>query len=228
MKPQALIIFCVGILTGSGFVSTLAFQDRHDPILDAQDKKYIPPDDFNQKSLKDLIELRDFYAKELEMLSKTVEEKADKKKLLSALVQYDEARISIIDVIPDLIKEYKIEGELRTSLETYRQTFQSIHNEFAPGENSLSGYKRYGFRIVAAYASMLLLIRTTDAALHERLLADLHNPKTAIGKYIAAVDSARANVEAVNAEVKEYHLVRQLRGNIDRINSAIAAHGDWP
>ena len=225
MKQTILIVAAIAAL----FVYCLpavAFQDQDDPILDAKDKRFSLPHDLSKQSLEELIRLRNDYNQEMKRVSAIVEEKADKEKLFQALTQYDIDRVSIVEVIPALIKEYKICCELKTQLESYAETFREIHDEFSAQRTSISDYKRYGFRIVAAYASMLLYIRENDAKLHQRLLDDMDNQKTAIGAYIHRIQIARARVEAVNNEVKEYHLLRQLRSNVDKIQAVINER-DW-
>ena len=224
----SMIIFSVVSAYALFNTQAIAFQDRNDPILDSKDARYLLPNDLTDKPLADLIKLRDSYTEELNQFKKTVEEKADKEKLLNALSQYDADRIRIVEAIPNIIKDYKIKGDFKTKLESYAETFSSIHKEYSPqGSSSIDEYKRYGFRIVTAYASMLLYIMTTDPKLHERLTQDMHNQKTVIGQYVASVGKAHDRVEAVNAEVKEYHFVRQIRGNIDQIN-ALISDKDWP
>ncbi len=198
-----------------------ATQDSPHPVFDVTEEKYRAPIDLTSESLEDLLALKEFYLREMKILMQAVETKTDQKKLFDALLEYDLKRLEIIQVIPKIVRVYGIRGELMQSLFKYRETIQHIYDDYHPQLETLEDYKAYDFRIGMAYASMFATIMNTDHELYQRLRNDMTNKTTTIGDYVESLDQSYINVERVNSEVREFHLVRQIDKELERINQEI-------
>ena len=197
-----------------------ALQDSKHPIIDQGSEEYKAPLDLNALSLKQLLEYRKLYHQELQKLNKLITDKKNPK-LTEVLIAYDTSRLKIVEMIPKLIEAYSLDGSIKKDLLTYSNTFSDIRSTWQQIDKvSLSDYRAYDFRLGISYQSMLYFLSQNDA-LYQKIQKDMQNKNTVIGAYINELNTAYTKVEAVNADKPEYFLIRQIEGELKRVQNEI-------
>ncbi|MGI9227615.1 MAG: hypothetical protein ACR2PU_02370, partial [Gammaproteobacteria bacterium] len=99
-------------------------ETKKSPILDRVEVVYKAPENIENLSLEELQAERAVCVRDLSVIKEASDEPdVAKQKLLQTILEHDDKRLEIVNVIPALIDEYQIEGEFRDSLLGYRQTF---------------------------------------------------------------------------------------------------------
>lgn len=138
--------------------------------------------------------------------------------MLKELLAHDVVRLSIADVIPELIEDYNIEGKFKDTLLGYRSTFT---DELMAGHavvRTLKDYQSYDFRFAAVYMSMLFSFQD-HPKFYQRLKADMADAATAIGGYRKSLDDSYQGVEKARAEIDKLG----SREDIEKVIAALSA-----
>ena len=95
-------------------------------------------------------------------------------KLLKALLEYDDMRIQITNVIDEIIVEYNVNNEIREILLNFKETFKDIIKDNRPLVKNLRDYKAYDFRLGSAYLAMMSAFHETEDSrrFYSRLVKD--------------------------------------------------------
>jgi len=180
------------------------------------------PDNLESLSLEQLHAARDTRERDLEVIRQASDEpEVAKQKLLETIMSHDEVRLSIAQVIPLMVEDYKIEGKLRNSLLGYSDTFKVDMREARKEVHTLEDYKSYDFRFSAVYMSMMFKFNE-NPDFHKRLVTDMENPETHIGQYKKQLDESYAKVEHDKYLIQNIYSVNELEQAITAINDEIS------
>jgi len=137
------------------FASSVCFaggETIKSPILDRVKVMHKVPDNLDSLSLDQLHEARDTRQRDLEVIRQASDEpEVAKQKLLETIMAHDEVRLTITEVIPQLVDDYQIQGKLRNSLLGYINTFDVDMREARKEVHTIDDYKSYDFRFSAVY-----------------------------------------------------------------------------
>ncbi len=191
------------------------------PGIDRASVSYEVPADLNSWSTHEVSSLRDEHQQNLDQIrqNQTSRDQADAH-MLSELLRHDMVRLSIVDVIPALIKEYQIEGDFKDLLMGYRDTFKvelmANHNEI----QSLGDYQSYDFRFAAVYMSMIYAF-DDNPEFYQRLKSDMMLEDSVIGRYRNAIDESYLGVKAASEVIDSFHIVNDLEKVIVALDSEL-------
>ena len=192
------------------------------PGITAKPKSYDVPENLTSMPTDEISELRDTHQDELEMALKAAESKeAVEKNMLDELMKHDLVRLSIIDVIPELIEEYNIEGEFKDDLMGYRSTFTEELLGKRENVESLNDYQAYDFRFAAVYMSMLFAFQD-HSEFYERLKADMVNENSSIGSYRMMLDESYDEVEEARVQMDLVNSVTDIEHVVEALNAELA------
>ena len=196
--------------------------DEPHPIIDSN---YISKYSYNIGNM-DLNELKNTQKALKNHLNKANIKKVDsknniEKKLLDALLKYDDVRIQITKVIDEIIVEYQVNSEIRNILISFKETFKNIIKDNRPLVKNLRDYKAYDFRLDSAYLAMMSAFHETEESkkFYSRLVKDKKNNTTSIGKYNADLQSAQININIVKKEMEkllEISDIQTILANIEK------------
>ena len=196
--------------------------DEPHPIIDSN---YISKYSYNIENM-DLNELKNTQKALKNHLNKANIKKVDskkniEKKLLDALLKYDDVRIQITKVIDEIIVEYQVNSEIRNILISFKETFKNIIKDNRPLVKNLRDYKAYDFRLGSAYLAMMSAFHETEESkkFYSRLVKDKKNNTTSIGKYNADLQSAQININIVKKEMEKLSEISDIQtvlANIER------------
>ena len=196
--------------------------DEPHPIIDSN---YISKYSYNIENM-DLNELKNTQKALKNHLNNTNIKKVDskkniEKKLLGALLKYDDVRIRITKVIDEIILEYQVNSEIRNILISFKETFKNIIKDNRPLVKNLRDYKAYDFRLGSAYLAMMSAFHETEESkkFYSRLVKDKKNNTTSIGKYNADLQSAQININIVKKEMEKLSEISDIQtvlANIER------------
>ena len=196
--------------------------DEPHPIIDSN---YISKYSYNIENM-DLNELKKTQKALKNHLNTTNIKKVDskkniEKKLLGALLKYDDVRIRITKVIDEIILEYQVNSEIRNILISFKETFKNIIKDNRPLVKNLRDYKAYDFRLGSAYLAMMSAFHETEESkkFYSRLVKDKKNNTTSIGKYNADLQSAQININIVKKEMEKLSEISDIQtvlANIER------------
>ena len=196
--------------------------DEPHPIIDSN---YISKYSYNIENM-DLNELKNTQKALKNHLNTTNIKKVDskkniEKKLLGALLKYDDVRIRITKVIDEIILEYQVNSEIRNILISFKETFKNIIKDNRPLVKNLRDYKAYDFRLGSAYLAMMSAFHETEESkkFYSRLVKDKKNNTTSIGKYNADLQSAQININIVKKEMEKLSEISDIQtvlANIER------------
>ena len=192
------------------------------PILDRVKVLYATPGNLENMTLEQLHEERDVLAKELtaiQLISDTPE--IARQKFLETIFMHDDKRLQISRVIHDLIDEYQIEGKFRDDLIGYSDTFDVKLRNARKHVHTLDDYKSYDFRFSAVYMSMMLKFNE-NSEFQKRMVADMQNPDTSMGRYRKEIDESYAEVLRNKYLIQNIYSINELEGAITRINEEIS------
>ena len=185
--------------------------DEPHPVIDSN---YVSKHLYNTKNLS-ITDLKKVKLLLEANLGKTGKFKFQKKKemdkkLLKALLKYDDIRIRITDVIDELIKEYQVSDEIRNSLLSFKETFKEIIKENRPLVKDLRDYKAYDFRLGSAYLAMMTAFHSREDTkkFYFQLVKDKKNNSTSIGRYSSDLVNEQEKIMKLKSEIE-----RQLEAN---------------
>lgn len=218
MKYISLVFL---LLASNSFSSS----DEPHPIIDSN---YISRYSYNIKNmdLKELQNTRIILEKHLD--SKNFENldsrEVRQKKLLKALLEYDDMRIQITHVIDEIIKEYNVNDEIKEILLSFKETFKSIIKDNRPLVKNLRDYKAYDFRLGSAYLAMMSAFHETEDSrrFYSRLVEDKKDDSTSIGKYSKALQSAQININLMKKESEKFEEISDIKNILEKIEKEIS------
>lgn len=187
-------------LTIVAAMSSLSVQaDGGMPIQDAVIFKV--PENLAALSTDEISDLRQTHVENLEKTASNADQvKQAEEKLFNQLMEHDLVRLSIADVIPELISDYQIDGEFKETLLGYQSTFAVDMMRNREAVNNLADYPSYDFRFAAAYMSMLYAFQKYPG-FYDRLKVDMVNEESHIGRYRKSLDESYAEVKQARAEM---------------------------
>ena len=199
--------------------------DEPHPIIDSN---YISKYSYNIENM-DLNELKNTQKALKNHLNKTNIKKVDskkniEKKLLDALLKYDDVRIQITKVIDEIIEEYQVNNEIRNILISFKETFKNIIKDNRPLVKNLRDYKAYDFRLGSAYLAMMSAFHETEESkkFYSKLVKDKKNSTTSIGRYNADLQSAQVNINIVKKEMEKLSEISDIQTVLANIEKEIS------
>ena len=199
--------------------------DEPHPIIDSN---YISKYSYNIENM-DLNELKNTQKALKNHLNKTNIKKVDskkniEKKLLDALLKYDDVRIQITKVIDEIIEEYQVNNEIRNILISFKETFKNIIKDNRPLVKNLRDYKAYDFRLGSAYLAMMSAFHETEESkkFYSKLVKDKKNNTTSIGRYNADLQSAQININIVKKEMEKLSEISDIQTVLANIEKEIS------
>lgn len=199
--------------------------DEPHPIIDSN---YISKYSYNIENM-DLNELKNTQKALKNYLNKTNIKKVDskkniEKKLLDALLKYDDVRIQITKVIDEIIEEYQVNNEIRNILISFKETFKNIIKDNRPLVKNLRDYKAYDFRLGSAYLAMMSAFHETEESkkFYSKLVKDKKNNTTSIGRYNADLQSAQININIVKKEMEKLSEISDIQTVLANIEKEIS------
>ena len=204
--------------------------DEPHPIIDSN---YISKYSYNIENMH-LDELRNTQKALKNHLNKTIINKSGRigantkknieKKLLDALLKYDDVRIQITKVIDEIIIEYEVNSEIRNILISFKETFKNIIKDNRPLVKNLRDYKAYDFRLGSAYLAMMSAFHETEESkkFYSRLVKDKKIKTTSIGKYNADLQSAQININIVKREMEKLSEISDIQAVLANIEKEIS------
>ena len=210
-----VVIFVIAAVFG-----TSAFADGGMPIQDTV--VYQVPENLADLSTQEIIEMRD--ARQVDLDKTEADANAEQKaedKLFEQLMAHDLVRLSIADVISELIAEYNIDGEFKETLMGYRETFSEDLMASRASVENLEDYPSYDFRFAAVYMSMLYSFQKYPD-FYEQLKTDMVNEKTPIGSYKKTLDDSYGDVKKARADMDFVKSGDDLKKVIAALNEELA------
>jgi len=209
-----LLIFSINAYSGG--------EEPH-PIIDSN---YVSKYKYNFKkmNLKDLEKTRSLFLKHITNSNNKNTKKSLDKKLLKELLKYDDERIKIIKVIDEIIKEYNVNDEIKNILLSFQETFKITIRDNRHLVKDLRDYKAYDFRLGAIYIGMMTAFHENEEKkkFYSKLVKDIKNPNTSIGKYNEKLKLAHENVALVKKEIEHFSEVNDIRNLLDKVNIEIS------
>ena len=192
------------------------------PILDRVEVLHKAPENMQELSLEQLEIEKQTRQRDLAVIKEASDEpKVAKQKLLKTILNHDDQRLEIANVIPVLIEDYEIEGDFKKSLLGYSETFNVDMREARKNVHTLEDYKSYDFRFSAVYMSMMFKFNE-NKGFHERLMEDMKDKNSAIGKYLRELDKSYAKVEHDKYLIQNIYSTNELEQAIELIEAEIA------
>lgn len=192
------------------------------PILDRVKVLHKVPENLNSLSLEQLRSERETRQRDLDLLRDASDEpEVAKQKLLQTILAHDDIRLKIVDVIPEIIEDYNIQGKFRDSLMGYSNTFDVDIRKAREDVHSIDDYKSYDFRFSAVYMSMMFKFNE-NPDFHKRLVNDIQNPETVIGKYKKELDESYTKVELDKYLIQNIYSANELEQSIAAIDEEIS------
>ena len=191
------------------------------PMLDRMEVIYPTPSDLGQMTLKQLHAEKAARIQDLDAIQ-YVNGAPDiaRQKFLELIFEHDDKRLRIAEVIPNLIEEYQIKGEFRTALLGYRDTFENVIRDARNHVHDLEDYKSYDFRFSAVYMSMMLKF-SENPEIQKRMIADMKNPDTQIGRYLKEMADSYSKVENSRHLLQDSYSIEELERAIAAIEGEI-------
>ena len=196
-------------------------ETQKSPILDRVKVLYKAPENMESLSLEQLQNERDTRVRDLAVI-KEANDQPDlaKQKLLESILAHDDKRLNIVQVIPQMIEEYGINGEFKDILMGYSSTFDNEIRAARTYVHSIDDYKSYDFRFSAVYMSMMFKFSENEE-FHQKMIADMQDTSTAIGKYRKELDESYAKVEHDKYLIQNIYSVNELEQAIAAIDEEI-------
>ena len=200
--PNMLIKTVLITTLSASLIVSVTQNSRADGGMPIQDTVvYTVPENLASLSTEEISQLRDSHVQNLKKTaSNESEEKEAEEKLFHQLMAHDLVRLSIADVIPELIHDYQIEGEFKDTLLSYKNTFSESMMRNREAVEDLQDYLSYDFRFAAAYMSMLYAFQKYPD-FYARLKEDMVDEETHIGRYRKVLDDSYVKVKAARAEM---------------------------
>lgn len=191
------------------------------PILDRIEMIYSAPSDLGQMNLKQLEAEKAARIQDLAVIQRmSGAPDIARQKFLEIIFEHDDKRLRIVEVIPGLIEKYQITGEFRTALLGYRDTFDRVIRDARNHVHDLEDYKSYDFRFSAVYMSMMFKF-SENPEIQKRIIADMKNPDTLIGRYQKEMADSYSKVEDNRYLVQDSYSIEELERAIAVIEDEI-------
>ena len=198
-----------------------ADQSEPHPIVDKPAADYPRLEQLSELNLEHLLKLKSDYLAQIKELNQTIAEtQKNEQQLMDALKAYDKERLRIIEVIPHLIRDYKIKPPFSDTLRRYAQTFEKVHRQYRGQLDTLDDYRSYDFRLGMAYMGMMTALQQ-QPKLYHLLTTDMKDSDTAIGRYVKQLDVAYVQVERASDSIEEIHTIRHLESELQRIEQEL-------
>ena len=223
-KHLATRLFVFVLIVSAMSFSVSAYADggsRNLPGID-HEQVYKVPDNLETMETAEVESLLSARQKDLENLRNGANSKqAAEQKMFEQLMAHDEVRLTITDVIPQLIEDYKIEGKFKNTLMGYRSTFAEEITESRETVSNLQDYQSYDFRFTAVYMSMLFAFQEYPD-FYDQLKIDMVDEKTSIGGYRKRLDDSYVRVERAREQMDAYHNADDLENVIAELDEELA------
>ena len=216
-------IIMIGLLFIWPFAMVQAENDSPHPVSEKVVDAERAPLNLDDLELEELLNYKSRYLDKIKVLQTEIDKIKDEKgRLIAALANYDEQRIKIADMIPQLIEHYSIGAPLNATLMTYAETLHGIYEDYKDQLNDLEAYKSYDFRIGIAYTSMMAQLAEYEG-IYRQMQKDMEDEKTLLGGYQASLKEYYARVEEIisSEKMKEFYSLRQIEKELVRINEEI-------
>lgn len=206
-------------------INSYSATDEPHPIIDSN---YISKYSYNLESMniKDLQKTRISLKNYLDEDGiKEIDSKKNlEKKLLVALLEYDDVRIQITNVIDEIIQDYKVNIEIENTLLSFKDTFTNIIKDNRPLVKNLRDYKAYDFRLGSAYLAMMSAFHETEESkkFYSRLVKDKKNDTTSIGKYNKELKLAQVNINLVKKDMETLSEISDIKAVLSKIEKEIS------
>ena len=130
----------------------------------------------------------------------------------------------IVKVIDEMIKEYNVNDEVKNILLSFQETFKITIRDNRHLVKDLRDYKAYDFRMGAIYIGMLTAFHENEEKkkFYSKLVKDIKNPNTSIGKYNEKLKLAHENVALVKKEIEHFSEINDIRNLLDKVNIEIS------
>lgn len=192
------------------------------PGIDREPAAHQVPADLQNLPTEEITSIRTARQKDLEKLRNGADSKeVAEEYMLEQLLLHDSVRLKIIDVIPQIIEDYAIEGKFKETLMGYRSTFDENVSELRKGIKNLKDYQAYDFRFAAVYMSMLFAFQE-HPEFYKRLKADMVDENTSIGDYRKRLDDSYGRVELAKAQMDAVHSAEDLENVIATLDEELA------
>ena len=206
-------------------INSYSATDEPHPIIDSN---YISKYSYNLESMniKDLqktrISLKNYLDED--SIKEIDSKKILEKKLLVALLEYDDVRIQITNVIDEIIQDYKVNIEIENTLLSFKDTFMNIIKDNRPLVKNLRDYKAYDFRLGSAYLAMMSAFHETEESkkFYSRLVKDKKNDTTSIGKYNKELKLAQVNINLVKKDMETLTEISDIKAVLSKIEKEIS------
>ena len=206
-------------------INSYSATDEPHPIIDSN---YISKYSYNLESMniKDLqktrISLKNYLDED--SIKEIDSKKKLEKKLLVALLEYDDVRIQITNVIDEIIQDYKVNIEIENTLLSFKDTFMNIIKDNRPLVKNLRDYKAYDFRLGSAYLAMMSAFHETEESkkFYSRLVKDKKNDTTSIGKYNKELKLAQVNINLVKKDMETLSEISDIKAVLSKIEKEIS------
>ncbi len=197
-------------------------ETQKSPILDRVKVLHKAPENMHTLSLEQLRVERASRVRDLAVIKEATDEpEVAKQKLLDSIMAHDDKRLNIVHVIPQMIEAYGIEGKFKETLMGYSSTFDNEIRTARNDVHSIDDYKSYDFRFSAVYMSMMFKFNE-NKTFHEKMIADMKDSSTAIGKYRKELDESYAKVSHDKYLIQDVYSVNELEQAIAEIDGEIA------
>lgn len=192
------------------------------PILDRTGVVYSAPGNLEKLTLEELQTEKAVRVQDLTVI-KQASDAPDvaRQKLLKIILEHDDKRLQIVRVIPELIDEYQIEGKFSDALMGYSNTFDVEIRNARKHVHTLDDYKSYDFRFSAVYMSMMFKF-SENPEFQKRMVADMQNPDTPIGRYQKELAESYARVERNKYLLQNIYSINELENAITIIDEEIS------
>ena len=206
-------------------INSYSATDEPHPIIDSN---YISKYSYNLESMniKDLQKTRISLKNYLDEngIKEIDSKKKLEKKLLVALLEYDDVRIQITNVIDEIIQDYKVNIEIENTLLSFKDTFMHIIKDNRPLVKNLRDYKAYDFRLGSAYLAMMSAFHETEESkkFYSRLVKDKKNDTTSIGKYNKELQLAQVNINLVKKDMETLSEISDIKAVLSKIEKEIS------
>ncbi len=211
--PVLMLISLLGLAGGETVKS---------PILDRASVVYSVPGNLEKLTLEELEAEKAVRVQDLTVIKQASDAPdAARQKLLKIIFEHDDKRLQIVKVIPVMIDDYQIEGEFRDALLGYSNTFDVEIRNARKHVHTLDDYKSYDFRFSAVYMSMMFKF-SENSEFQKRMVADMRNPDTPIGRYRKELAESYAKVERNKHLLQDIYSIDELKNVIMSIDEEIS------
>ncbi len=219
--PKTAIFGAIACIMASS-ICFAGGETQKSPILDRVKVLHKAPENIDQLSIDQLRDERASRIRDLEVIKEASDEpEVAKQKLLDSILAHDDKRLNIVHVIPQMIEAYGIDGEFKKTLMGYSSTFDNEIRTARNDVHSIDDYKSYDFRFSAVYMSMMFKFNE-NKSFHEKMVADMKDSSTAIGKYRKELDESYAKVSHDKYLIQNVYSVNELEQAIAEIDEEIA------